>query len=183
MTVTSKDAKAAEAARISQIGDFKNRMGGTFELPSSLVVKARNPGGLQAFMASGVIPNSLMPIIKKALAAGKAPDPKEFIKDGNIDPALMQAMMDLLDTVAVEVIVEPKVLPRPTDEADRLDTELYADEIPQDDKQFLLQWISGGTRDLEIFRKRSEQSLGTVAKVTGAVASAQSAAGLDPRKS
>ena len=74
-----KDAQAAEALKISPVGEFKTRMGGTMQLPSGLVVKTRNPGGLQAFLTGGTIPNHLMVIIKEALDKGKAPTSKEFM--------------------------------------------------------------------------------------------------------
>jgi hypothetical protein len=181
MTIT-KDEKKAEELKISQIGDFKKRMGGTMELPSGLVVKARNPGGLQAFMDGGIIPNNLMVIIKEALSKGKAPSVKDFMStEGDLDPEMLAAMDVMLDAVVVKVIVEPVILPRPKTEAERSDEQLYADELPQDDKQFLLQWVSGGTRDLEKFRQQQRIGLDAVAASSGDVRAAQSAAGLDPR--
>src|SRR3954453_22167561 len=76
MGKSGNPAKAAEERKISQIGDYKKRMGGIIELPSGFFVKVKNPGGLRAFMDSGSIPNSLMPIIQESLNRGKKPDPK-----------------------------------------------------------------------------------------------------------
>lgn len=178
--VTSKAAQEAEMMRISQIGDFKKRMGGTQELPSGFVVKVRNPGGLQAFMMNGTIPNSLMPIVKKALEGGKGMDPQEVImKDGEIDPSLFAAMGDMMDGVALQCIVEPKIHPKPETEEDRRDDQLYVDELPLDDKQFLMQWVTGGTRDLETFRQQQQQNVDDVAKSQDAVRAAQRALGTD----
>lgn len=186
MVATRKAEKTAEMARISQIGDFKTRMGGIMELPSGLVVKARNPGGLKAFLSSGSIPNNLMVIIKRALEGGKAPEAAEiFNKEGGIDPEMMADMMVLFDAVALECIKEPKFYPKLT-QADvdawnlanpdslepattiediRSDDKLYVDELPDDDKQFLFQWISGGTRDLERFREQQQRGLVNVVSV------------------
>jgi hypothetical protein len=152
------------------------------ELPSGLVVYARNPGGLQAFMAGGTIPNSLMPIVQDALKTGKMPNPEELMStDGGFDPEMLKAMGEMLDSVAVTVIKDPEVLPKPESEGDRLDTQLYADEIPMDDKQFLMQWVTGGTRDLETFRRQLESGLVGVVESSSSVRKAQRAAGIGPK--
>lgn len=179
-TPTRKDIKKAEELRISQIGDFKKRLGGTIELPSGFVVKVRNPGGLQAFMMNGTIPNSLMPIIKNALDAGKAPDPKDLmLKNGELDPSLFKAMGEMLDAVALQCIVNPTIHPVPASEDERSDEQLYVDELPFDDKQFLMQWMSGGTKDLETFRQQQQQGVDAVAASQNAVRAAQRNLGTD----
>lgn len=180
MVTNSKAVKEAEQLRISQIGDFKNRLGGTMELPSGFVVKARNPGGLRAFMSSGNIPNSLMTIIQSSLSKGKAPKPEEILgKSGKLDPKMLEEMNELLDNITMQTIVEPKIHPRPLAEEDRSDEMLYIDEIPDDDKQFLFQWISGGTRDLERFRQQRDSSLDAMAAVAGNGAGSESSNGAD----
>lgn len=169
----AKAAKEAEALRISQVGDFKKRLGGIIELPSGLIVKAKNPGGLRAFIGTGLIPNSLMGIIQSGLDKGSGKNVSaEIMKDGKIDPEMLQDMMGMMDGVACTVIVEPRIHPTLTendllewndnhldDQKDSIedlrdDEKLYADELPDDDKMFLFQWVSGGTRDLETFRQQ-----------------------------
>ena len=193
-------AKKAEERRISQTRDFKTRMGGIQELPSGLVVKLRNPGGLMAFMNAKNIPNSLMAIIQRSLGQGKAPEPEELMgKEGEVDPEMLDGMKEMMDAVAQRCIVQPKFVPAPTEEdvvawnaehpddlvdepEDLRDEEtLYLDELPFDDKMFIFQWVSGGTRDLEEFRARHDEGMADVAKKSSAVRDAQLAAGLDPR--
>lgn len=159
MGTTRKASKEAEQRRISQIGDFKQRLGGITELPSGLVVKLFNPGGMTAFLNSKIIPNSLMSIVSNALASGQQPDPNQFVKDGEVDPKMMEDMMVMMDNIALKVIVEPEFHPSPATEADRSDQMLYIDELPLDDKQFLFQWVSGGTRDLETFRQKRDANV------------------------
>lgn len=178
---TRSSEKKAEERRISTIGDFKFRMGGIMELPSGLVVKTRNPGGLKAFIAGGDIPNSLMTIIKSSLDKGKTPNTEDFLKDGQLDAKMIEDMDTMMNNMVVQIIVEPHISPVPESEDERADDQVYADEIPTDDKMFLFQWVSGGTRDLEKFRKQYEQSVDSVARSTSNVRTAQSAAGLDPR--
>lgn len=186
MGKSGNPAKAAEQLRISQIGDFKKRMGGVMELPSGVVVKLKNPGGMRAFLGADNIPNSLMVIIDKALKTKQAPKVEDIIGEGGkIDPAMMRDMMSLFDIVALQTIVEPPVLPAPT-QADvtawneqhpddpKLDPEqlrdenlLYIDEFPDDDKQFIFQWVTGGVKDLETFRKRQQEGVDSLGSVAG----------------
>lgn len=160
-------AKRAEELKISQIGDFKKRMGGVMELPSGVVVKLKNPGGMRAFMKSGVIPNSLMGVIQKAMKSGQKPSASELMPDGKLDKTVLEDMSQMMDAVAIQCIVEPPVLPKPASEADRNEELLYIDEFPDDDKQFIFQWVSGGTKDLESFRQQRDQGLDALVAIPG----------------
>jgi hypothetical protein len=181
---TRNAEKKAEQRRISQIGDFKKRMGGEMELPSGLIVKVRNPGGMQAFLAEGLVPNVLMKIIQDGIKKGSAPSAEEIMPEGELDPQLLGDMNKMLDAITIRTIVEPRIAPVIT-QADldrhnemngtsftdiediRSDDILYVDEIPMDDKQFLFQWIQGGTKDLKTFRQQLDANVVAVAKVQG----------------
>jgi len=199
MGKSGNPAKKAEERRISQVGDFKKRLGGLTELPSGVTVKLRNPGGMRAFLGSGQIPNSLMGMIQEGLNKGKNIKPEALMKDKALDPEMIKDIMVLMDTICLQTIVDPKVHPVPTDEdvetfnekarvhnatleltpnkdAEmiglvedpeelRSDFKLYIDEIPDEDKQFIFQWISGGTRDLEAFRAQLQNNVAAVAAV------------------
>lgn len=188
----AKAAQEAEALRISQVGDFKKRIGGIIELPSGLTVKARNPGGLRAFLNTGLIPNSLMGIIQKGLDKGSGKGiAAEIVKDGRIDSEMLTDMMQMMDGIACKVIVEPRIYPTLTEndllewndnhlddqkesvEELRQDDRLYADELPDDDKMFLFQWISGGTRDLETFRQQHAAGVDALPAITSDGAAAE----------
>lgn len=188
----AKAAQEAEALRISQVGDFKKRIGGIIELPSGLTVKARNPGGLRAFLNTGLIPNSLMGIIQKGLDKGSGKGiAAEIVKDGKIDSEMLTDMMQMMDGIACKVIVEPRIYPTLTEndllewndnhlddqkesvEELRRDDRLYADELPDDDKMFLFQWISGGTRDLETFRQQHAAGVDALPAITSDGAAAE----------
>lgn len=184
-------AKRAEQLRISQIGDFKKRMGGIMELPSGAVVRLKNPGGLQAFIGeqSADIPNPLMNIIQESLDKGQAPSIKKFTNaSGGVDPEMMDAMNRMLEQALVKTIVEPKVKPRLTQaDVDQWNTEnpddlvedleelrdenvLYADEFPDADKQFIFQWVTGAVKDLETFRQKQQQGLGDLEAIASSEA-------------
>lgn len=164
MGTSGNPAKKAQQLKVSQVGEFKKRLGGVFELPSGLVMKLRNPGGLMAFMGAGLIPNELMQIMQKHINSGKNVAPEDLAKEvGGVDSKFLAQMTELLDNVIVKCAQEPTVMPTPENEADRDDDQLYADEIPDDDKMFVFQWISGGTADLATFRERQGSSLASLA--------------------
>lgn len=181
----AKAAREAEALKISQIGDFKKRLGGLLELPSGAVVKVRNPGGMRVFLDSGMIPNSLMKIIQDGLDKGKPAAPGDIVKDGKIDPAMLTDMMTMMDNIAIKVIVEPPVMPALTEmdliewntahpeesldtvEQLRSEDKLYVDEFPDEDKMFIFQWVSGGTKDLETFRQQHAAGVDAISAVAG----------------
>lgn len=184
MATPRKNASKAEALKVSQIGDFKERLGGLLELPSGLVVKWRNPGGIRAFLAGGQIPNALMPIVEEALAEKKgveAVDMSAILKDTET----LNEMMAMYDNIAIMCMVEPKLhrLPTwddvkennekfpeaPVEEPDDLIREdrLYVNELPDDDKAYFFYLLSGGVKDLERFRAQQNINVGDLAKVSG----------------
>lgn len=150
MGKSANPAKAAEQRKISQVGDFKKRLGGIQELPSGLVVKLKNPGGLNAFISEGILPNALMEPIQTALAKGKKPTEQQVMgalaKDGKIDKDTLADMMSMIDAVALKTIVEPKIFPigqaeidewNSTREPDAADWATTIEDVRQDDRLYL----------------------------------------------
>lgn len=185
MAQARKTASKAEQLKVSQIGDFKKRLGGLLELPSGLVVKWRNPGGLRAFLVGGQIPNALMPVVEEALNSRQgveAVDMSELLKDTDN----LREMMTMYDNIAMMCMVEPRLHPVPTwddvrennekfpeapvDEPEdlRSDEKLYVDELPDDDKQYFFYLIGGGVQDLKKFREQQDKHVGDLAAVAGA---------------
>jgi hypothetical protein len=201
MATTKKTASQAEANRISQIGDFRARMGGPQELPSGLRVVVRNPGGLTAFIANGSIPNSLLTIVKGTLDSNLSKE--EVIQNATAltkDLDSIGDMMELMNIVTQQVIKKPAVAHDPTEQdverhnflhpenpvtdPDELRDEenfLYTDEIEEEDKMFLFQWVTGGTRDLERFRQEHERNVALVSAEQGSANSPVADAGADKR--
>lgn len=196
MAQARKTATKAEQLRVSQIGDFKQRLGGLLELPSGLVVKWRNPGGLRAFLLNGQIPNALMPVVEEALNSRQgveAVDMSELIKDTEN----LREMMAMYDNIALMCMVEPKLHPVPTwddvrennekfpeapvDEPEdlRSDEKLYVDELPDDDKQYFFYLIGGGVQDLKKFREQQELNVGNLAAVAGNAGASVATPGAD----
>jgi len=67
------------------------------------------------------------------------------------NPQLLAEMMQTLDSIAVYCFLEPKCHNIP-EEGDKDPELLYVDEVELDDKMFLFQAATGGTKDLERFR-------------------------------
>lgn len=149
----------------SSISDFKKKRSATMELPSGMIAKLRNPGGMRVFMGNGTIPNSLMPVVKETLDGNKA-DGVEVAQQtlADVDEAMIADMMRMMDSIAVACFVEPKVFNTPENEDDREDDKLYADEVDDEDKMFIFRWVSGGTSDVEQFR---QEQAGNVAALAG----------------
>ncbi len=167
MAASKKSGNPAKKA--SSVADIKKKTSSIEELPSGIFVKLRNPGGLAAFMgpdAQGEIPNSLMPMIQKALKTGKTPDVEtELLENGEIKPELLADMMKMLDNMAVRCMVDPDLQPAPKSEAERSDEILYVDELPDDDKQYIFAWLTAGVKDLETFREQRQAGVDALAGV------------------
>lgn len=68
--------------------------------------------------------------------------------------------MEMVDRALCAVIVQPKVLPVPKSEEDRDPELLYIDEVDEEDKMFIFQYVLGGSKDLERFREERQKLLG-----------------------
>lgn len=147
------------------------------ELPSGETCQVRRPG-VQGLIRAGVL-NSLDQLTSIVAtetipAAEGRPkiDPKEVVK--NIDPAKLNEMMQIIDDIAIYCVRDPEILPAPQPdprdgaervegviyESDREDELLYVDEIPEQDKMYIMQFAMGASADLERFRAESAAALG-----------------------
>lgn len=159
MGTSGNPAKKAEQ-QVSSVADFKKKKSGTITLPSGMIVQLRNPGGLRVFMRNGTIPNALLPMVEKSLNEGTEFDQAEAAS--KVDEKVIEEMMGMMDTIAVTCFVEPRCWPTPEKEEDRSDDKLYADEVDDEDKMFIFQWVSGGTADVEQFRAEQARHVASV---------------------
>lgn len=141
----------------------KQAQGVDLPLPSGNVCLVR-PVGMQVFMQKGMIPNSLMPIVNKAMQDQKPMEMKDL---GEMDEQKLSDVMELVDAVTCFVVTEPVVSSVATREAierdetltpeereEKLNSTLFVDEVDLDDKMFIFQFSVGGTRDVERFREQ-----------------------------
>jgi len=164
--------KKTAAKKVATARTWKRSSAEELELPSGNVALVKRPGMME-FIRSGVVPDSLLPIINDQIAKGRGrpPTQSDFVKD--VDS--LDDMMEMVDRVLVLVVQEPAVELHWTEEevdgkkkktviplSERSEDVLYTDDVDLDDKMFIFQFASGGTRDAERFREESGAGVGGV---------------------
>jgi hypothetical protein len=112
----------------------------------------------QTFMRMGMIPNSLLAVVQKSIDKGKSPELGELVES----PKQIEDMVKMVDSVVCFVAIEPRVYPAPANEDDRDENLLYVDEVDDEDKMFIFGVCTGGTRDVETFRKQQANGLASL---------------------
>lgn len=159
-------------------------------LPSGNVARVRRVGP-EAFLTQGLLPDSVTPVVEKAIRQKKGLRPQDQA-DLAKDPKQVGAMMEMLDRMLCYAVVQPVVVMPPPckicgkenvqsvpehDKAnasyhefqplDRQPGVLYADFVDLDDKMFIMNFVVGGTRDLERFRSEFGAGLAGLAAFSG----------------
>lgn len=155
-------------------------------LPSGNNARVRRSGP-EAFLSQGLIPDTITPIIEKAIKSKKGMRPDQGKKMME-DPKQLGSLMEMMDRTLCYAVIEPRVVMPPACEVcGDLDTNsaeqhekqsrddyhpfkplpreagvLYADRVDLNDKMFVLQFTMGGTRDLERFRREFGDGLAGV---------------------
>lgn len=152
---------ASKATKASSVAQWKKKsQGDLIDLPSGLTIRLKRVG-LQALMATGQMPNSLLAISQKAVSRGtgnQGPSPEELAKLTE-DPKQLIEMMNFFDRMVCFVAAEPEIHLVPKEGVDRDDNLVYVDEVGEEDKMFIFQVVTGGTTDLEEFRSEHASRL------------------------
>jgi len=136
------------------------------EFPSGKVAKIERVQ-LTTLIAEGLLGDSLSAIASQAVETGQGMD-TEAIKKMGEDPTKVAEALDAFDRIAVKCFVTPEVLYYRDDDgktipkSERQPGALYSDKIDINDKVFLFQVISGGSRDLQRFRQQLAESVARV---------------------
>jgi hypothetical protein len=159
---------------------WKNKLGTPqpLELPSENVCLVVRPG-LPQLLKDGVLPDLLLPMAEKAVAASEGTSRQEVDEDVRelmAKPGGMDAMFDAAERIAAHVVKQPPVLYSRRQkkagqidqiqegyepewelipEEDRKEDVLYTDQVDFNDLMFIFQFVVGGSRDLEEFRKQT----------------------------
>ncbi len=133
------------------------------------VCRVRRPG-VQGLIAAGVLDSfdSLTALVQSEHVdpnEGKSPQKKleedaDLIK--NHKKEILTAL-EMVDKVVLYCVVEPKVSAPPAPGQERDPELLYVDDIDLDDRMFILQFVMGGTRDLESFREGTAGAMASLA--------------------
>lgn len=166
-------------------------------LPSGNVALVKRVG-MEAFMAQGMIPDPLTPIVSRAVNSKKGLRPQDAAKM-TTDPVLLGAMVEMADRIAVNAVIEPKMsMPPVCSVCGELDTPrneqhnsknhpefhehspgqrdpdvLYVDRVDLEDKLHIMNYAVGGTSDLKQFREQLRIGMGSMATQQGSQSSAQ----------
>lgn len=163
-------------------------------LPSGNIARVRRVGP-EAFLTQGIMPDTVTPIVEKAIRSKKGLKPAKQVELMK-DPKQLGSMLEMLDRTLCYAVVEPRVVMPPAcavcGELDtlsvaahqrgdgeppegyhefqplpRVDGTLYADRVDLDDKVFILNYCVGGTRDLERFRREFGDGMASLAALQG----------------
>lgn len=129
------------------------------ELPSGKFMQIRKVG-FQAFLRTGMVPNSLMAIVQSSIDRGVAPE-KELSKIMD-DPKKLDDMLVMVDDVVVFVAMSPEVNKVPDKGTARSDDLLYVDELDDDDKMYIFGVATGDTADVATFRGEQAKRMAVV---------------------
>lgn len=163
-----------QAQEVTSTAGWKAKKAKLVEMPSGNVARLGRPG-MQSFVTRGLIPNSLMDPIQKAIAQGKDPDPAEMRNLASEPEAMMQFFL-LIDDVCVEVFQDPKLHHILDDEGNPVERDenlLYVDEVDSDDKMFAFNYAVGGTQDVAQFRQEQKELLAVVSPGEGVESSTE----------
>ena len=149
----------------STVGNFKKKAAQRILLPSGEEVLCKR-GGIETFIRSGKVPNSLMPMMKAAMTGKKV----DVSNDLDLNEETLTELFEMFDLVCLTVFIDPRChsVPMVDDgnghmvEGTRDEDLLYVDEVGLEDKQFLFQWAVGGTSDVETFRVRSQEYMASL---------------------
>lgn len=161
------------------------------KVPSGNVCLVR-PVSLQVFLAQGIIPNSLLPLLLPADNKHGDMQAQKTLDRMGANPEMLREYTSLADAVAVQVLVDPQLEPMPlcktcgkpassaghpvaTDDLEkegkhayvdpgRDPLKLYVDEVDQIDKAYIFRrQVMGRTEDAEKFRQDKSQGMAAVA--------------------
>jgi hypothetical protein len=145
-------------------------------LPSGHVCRVKRPG-LPKLLSEKLLPDMLTPIAQKAVDAGMEGMPKmDDLRETFTQPEMMTALFEATDRIAAYCVLEPHVeyhmRKKEAGQADQIQESykpeweeipaderdpdvLYTDDIEFNDKMFIFQFVVGGSRDLEEFRRQT----------------------------
>lgn len=142
-------------------------------VPSGETCSVIRPG-TQGLIAAGVLDSldTLTGLVQ--INHIDANDPKKLaaaVKSLSSNKGSLTEGIEMMDKVICHVVKEPKVrpdVPRPSgagldwEPPELPDGEIYASAIDMDDKAFIFNFVVGGTRDLEAFRRQQRELMVSV---------------------
>lgn len=162
---------AAKSKKSYNLG--KNEILFDLTVPSGALCQVKRPGPMGLIQA-GILDRldvlgSLVQTEHVDRVSGQKSEEDEKAKQTRMVQELMQdkekllAATDLIDKVICFVVTEPKINPVPASPARERDPEkVYVDSVDFEDKEFIFQFVMGGTADLATFREERQKIVGDV---------------------
>lgn len=151
--------------------EWKGKLQKDLPLPSGNTCLVKRVS-LDTLLRTGKVPNSLMDIMKGAIA-GRGPT-VDTLKEAT--PEQVMDMIAMMDVVVVACVIEPKVYEVPTDDEQRDDEKLYIDEVDEQDKHFIFAWALGGPSDFKKFLDGQAEVVGALQASNGSEPASEHAA-------
>lgn len=161
---------AAKAKKSYNLG--KNEILFDLTVPSGALCQVKRPGPMGLIQA-GILDRldvlgSLVQTEHVDRVSGQKSEEDEKAKQKRMIQELMQdkeklvAATDLIDKVICFVVTEPKINPLPEPGVERDPEKVYVDSVDFEDKEFIFQFVMGGTADLATFREERQKIVGDV---------------------
>lgn len=169
-------AKKAKPGKSYSLGKKGSASDAEFDLvvPSGALCRVKRPGPM-GLIKMGLLDSldSLTSLVQtehfdRAEGRAKLSD-ADAIRDFAANSEKVQAGFELIDKITCGVVIEPEISPIPLDaEGHPLPREewdpnlTYVDSVELHDKIYIMQFVVGGTPDLESFRAERAQFMGHV---------------------
>lgn len=133
-------------------------------LPSGNVCLVTRPG-VRGLIKAGLLDSldSLTGLVQRELLDSN--DPKKQAQAAQqilADPAKLEEGLAIIDKAVCHAVQAPTVLMPPPEGEERDPDAVYVDEVDDEDKTFIFNFIVGGTRDIEQFRQETQGRLGSL---------------------
>lgn len=131
-------------------------------LPSGNVCLVNRPG-VRGLIKAGLLDSldSLTGLVQRDLLDSNDPKKQAQAAQQLLDsPERLEEGLSIIDRAVCHAVVEPKVLMPPPEGEQRDPEATYADEVDDEDKMFIFNFIVGGTHDIESFRAETQGRLG-----------------------
>lgn len=143
--------------------------------PSGALCQIRKPG-MESLVTMGLLDN--VDVLTSVVAnvtvpkarTGKAKSATLDVESVMKDPAKMNGMLDMIDKIVIEVVVKPEIHAKPTPDPETKRVErkpgvVYVDQIPLQDRSFIMAMATREVSSLEEFLSKSEEAVGDLSAV------------------
>jgi len=162
-TTRSNDDLAARYAPTAWSGNSGQGEFTELTCPSGQMCLVRRPG-VRGLMKAGVLHSvdALSVAIDNGIRKGTGQRPQDeaiTLKAITENPSMLEDALHMSHRILCYVVVAP-VLEMPRDDpTNRKPGVLYADDVDEMDMMFIINFVMGGSKELETFRERFEENL------------------------